>query len=333
MMRLFALVAALLPLSAPAVNVEDHPKLSGFIDRMVAEHQFKPDELRRWFDQAEIRRDIIEAMERPREALPWWQYKKAFVTEDQARRGVAYWEKNEQILDQAAKEYGVPPEIVVAIIGVETQYGRNTGRYSVLDALTTLAFAYPPRADYFRKELEEFLLLTREQKLDPTAVKGSYAGAIGIGQFMPSSYRAYAVDFDKDSVRNLMTSTEDAIGSVANYFRRHGWKTGEPVIGQVRLDTNLYASLDTAELERVSLTQLHKYGIVPLDDVGVQERVSLIRLQEESAPLYLLAYHNFGVITRYNRSYHYALAVHELSQLIRARYRREPQFPLGPPLS
>lgn len=330
MIRILALTAALLPLSAKAVDLREYPDLNRFISRMATEHKFEPDELRRWFEQAEIRPEIIEAMERPREALPWWQYKKTFLTEENARRGVAYWEKNGGTLEQAAKEYGVPAEIIVAIIGVETQFGRHTGRYPVIDALTTLAFRYPARGDYFRRELEEFLLLTREQGLNPLAMKGSYAGAIGIGQFMPSSYRAYAVDFDKDKTRNLMASTEDAIGSIANYFQKHGWRTGEPVVGQVRAGTNLYTSLDAGGLEHVSVKQLRKYGILANDNIGANESVNLIRLEEEDGALYLLAFHNFGVINRYNRSHHYALAVYELSQMIRTRYLREPKFPLGP---
>lgn len=324
---LFALL--LVPLGASALDLDEHPEMFEFVSHMAINHQFKVKELRRWFEDAEIRPEIVEAMERPREALPWWQYKKTFVNADHARRGAAYWQKHADTLARAAKTYGVAPEMIVAIIGVETHFGRNSGRYPVLDALTTLAFSYPSRADYFRKELEEFLLLAREQQFNPARVKGSYAGAMGIGQFMPSSYRAYAVDFDDDAKRDLLSSTEDAIGSIAHYFQRHGWRPGEPVVGQLRFDTNLYASLEGQALDQLSVKQLHKYGIVA-DNPGVMEDARLIRLEEENGPLYLLGYHNFGVITRYNRSHHYAMAVYELSQMIRALRVNEPTFPLGP---
>ena len=316
---------------AQALDIKKHPALAQFLDAMAQRHSFEPQELQRWFGQAEIKRDILNAIARPREALPWHQYKKSFVKAELAQKGAAYWRRHSAALTRAQAQYQVPPEIILAIIGVETQFGRNTGRYAVIDALTTLAFAYPPRADFFRGELEQFLLLARDLRLDPLKLKGSYAGAMGIGQFIPSSYRNYAVDFDGDGQRDLFNNADDAIGSVANYFYAHGWKSGEPVISAVRADNALLASLDTNELEpKLGPEQLRKYGIVPLAPGNPALPATVLRLQDAEGPLYLLGYHNFYVITRYNRSRHYALAVYELAQLIRAEYDSEIAFPLGP---
>lgn len=317
--------------AAQALDVERYPELQSFIEVMAERHNFDPQELRRWFRQTEIRQDIIDAIERPREALPWYEYKKSFVKPALAQAGANYWRKHAATLARAQTQYQVPPEIVLAIIGVETQFGRNTGRYNAIDALTTLGFKYPPRADYFRRELEQLLLLARDLRVDPLTLKGSYAGALGIGQFMPSSYRNFAVDFDGDSQRNLLTDHEDAIGSVANYFHAHGWKGNEPVVSPVRADNALLASLEATVLEpTLSATQLQKYGIAPLPPGDPTLPSMVLRLQEADGPMFLLGYRNFYVITRYNRSRHYALAVYELAQLIRAEYDVEIAFPLGP---
>lgn len=319
---------------ASALNLDDHPALCQFIGAMAERHGFKVSELQRLFAKAEIKPDIIEAMERPGEALPWYQYKKNFVTDEHARKGADYWRKYAPIVDKAAATYGVPAEIVIAIIGVETQYGRNSGRYAVIDALTTLTLKYPSRADFFRRELEEFLLLARDLNADPLEFKGSYAGAIGIGQFMPSSYRAYAVDFDNDRRRDLIKSHADAIGSVANYFQKHGWQTGAPVIAGARVAPNMYEPLNMQDLDtKFTGQQLARYGIVPLADVDGDSTVNIVKLQEETGVSYSIGYRNFYVITRYNRSRHYAMAVYELAQLIRTEYQNDIKFPLGPAVS
>lgn len=308
---------------AAALNLDDYPALCQFIGTMAERHGFKVSELQRLFAKAEIKTDIIEAMERPGEALPWYQYKKNFVTAEHARKGGEYWRKHAPIVDKAAATYGVPAEIILAIIGVETQYGRNNGRYAVLDALTTLTLKYPSRADFFRRELEEFLLLARDLNADPLAFKGSYAGAIGIGQFMPSSYRAYAVDFDDDGRRDLIKSHADAIGSVANYFQKHGWQTGAPVIAGARVGSNMYEPLNMQDLEtKFTGQQLARYGIVPLAEIDGGSTVNIIKLQEENGVSYSLGYRNFYVITRYNRSQNYAMAVWQLSLEILAGRRR-----------
>ncbi|MEK7758516.1 MAG: lytic murein transglycosylase B, partial [Pseudomonadota bacterium] len=212
-------------------------------DEMASKHGFTHKELGDWLSQAEIRDDIIEAVYRPKEGLPWHEYRKLFVNDDRARRGLTFWKANAEAVSRAGNEYGVPPEIIVAILGVETFYGRQGGAYRVLDALVTLTLRYPERSDFFRNQLVEFLLLARELGMSPLSIKGSYAGAMGIPQFIPSSYRSYAVDFDGDHKRDL-TDIEDAVGSVANFLKQHGWKRGEPIVGEVKLDGSMYAWLE-----------------------------------------------------------------------------------------
>lgn len=329
---ILAIVLSLSALNARALSIDDYPELCRFIADVAERDQFHPSDLQRWFKATEIKPEIIEAMERPREALPWFQYKKTFVNDQQARKGAAYWHKHADVVDRAAKEYGVPAEIILAIIGVETQYGKNLGRYAVMDALTTLMLKYPPRADYFRHELEEYLLLARDLDIDPLSMKGSYAGAIGIGQFMPSSYRRFAVDYDADRKRDLIGSSADAIASVANYFHQNGWRSGGAVVSPVHIDPAVYEPLASDDLApRFSPKQLVKYGIVAstadLRDDGLS---NIVRLQEEKGPVYYIGYENFYVITRYNRSQHYAMAVYELAQRIRTTYLADNQPLLGP---
>lgn len=303
--------------AAPAVEIEEFPALGEFIQEMQTRHGFAERDLRQWFAAAEIKEDIIAAITRPRESLPWHRYKTGFVNDKLAREGAAYWRQHGAILARAAKTYNVAPEVVLAIVGVETHYGRNLGRYRVLDALTTLSVHYPPRAAFFRRELEQFLLLAREQRRDPLSFKGSYAGAMGIGQFMPSSYRAYAVDFDGDDARDLSGSVADALGSVANYFKQHGWRGGEPI----------YAALTDTLARSVATGD----GTSPLpalrDDAGGE----VIELADVDGPLYRLVYPNFGTILRYNKSRHYAMAVAELSERIRDEYRATAERPPAAP--
>ncbi len=306
---------------ARALDIDAYPELRQFMDEMTAKHSFAADDLQRWFADTQLRPDIVEAMERPKEALPWHQYRPLFVTEDNARKAARYWRKNAPALARAYEQYGVEPEVVLAILTVETRLGRNTGRYRVLDALTTLAFTYPARGEFFERELEEYLLLARDLGVDPREIKGSYAGAMGIPQFIPSSYRVYAVDFNGDAKRDIVNSVDDAIGSVAHYFKRHGWRSGEPVTDAAQVEGEHYLRIaDAGVRPRVDLKSLRKYGIVAPNGADEGRQASLFALQEEEGPVYRLGYQNFYVITRYNRSRHYAMAVHELSQLIRQFY-------------
>ena len=226
------LVSVSLALSFAAAGQQaDAAARGAFIDRMVERHGFDRAELTALVDAAVIEQSILDAMARPAErVVPWFEYRNIFLTEERIAAGVRFWTEHAAALEEVAERYGVAPEMIVSIVGIETYFGTRMGRYRVLDALATLAFAYPPRASFFASELESFLLLTREEEVDPTAALGSYAGAMGAGQFIPSSYRAYAVDADADGRRDLWSNWNDVFGSVANYFSKHGWRTGEPVM-------------------------------------------------------------------------------------------------------
>ncbi len=234
MIRLF--YPLLLILSSTAARAADLPGIPEFINEMVVKHQFKRDELVRVFDEAQHRQDVIDAMNRPSTLKPWVEYRAAFIDQKRIDGGMKFWLKYADTLERAEKLYGVPQEIIIAIIGVETLYGRNAGNYRTLDALTTLTFDYPRRVEFFRSELEHYLLLAREQKFDMLSIRASYAGAMGIPQFMPSSYRKHAVDFNGDGKIDLLNSAEDAIGSVANYLRQYGWKPGELVAMRAKVE-------------------------------------------------------------------------------------------------
>lgn len=300
-----------------AVSIDDHPPLRLLVDELASKHDFDRDTVIAWLDEVTLRDDIIEAVYRPRENLPWHEYRKSFVNEERARPGRAFWKQHTDTIRRASEEYGVPPEIIVAIIGVETRYGRQTGAYRVLDALATLTLRYPERSAFFRNELIEFLLLTRELGLKPLSIKGSYAGAMGAPQFIPSSYRRYAVDFNGDGRRDL-NHIEDAIGSVGNFLKEHGWQRGEPIVGAVTLEGSMYSWLENDGPEpRISLRHLARYGILPAGRIADNVLAALISLEGENGPIYRLGYNNFYVLTRYNRSRNYSMAVVELAELIR----------------
>lgn len=307
-----------------AVEISKIPELDRFIQELANKHQLSADSLYSLFERVEIRQDIIDAITRPREGLPWHEYRKTFVTDESIRNGVKFWRANAQAIALASERYGVHPEILVSIIGVETRYGRLIGSYRVLDALTTLAFRYPQRAEFFRKELEEFLLLCLEMDIAPLSLKGSYAGAMGVPQFMPSSYRRWAVDFDGDGNRDLIKNVDDAIGSVGNYLKEHGWLRGEPIIEPARLEGTLYAWMENERFEpKLSLKRLRDFGVVPVNGIEVEQLATLVSLEGEAGPLYYLGYRNFYVITRYNRSKRYAMAVFELGAAIKKLYQEE----------
>ena len=308
------------PALAQAVNVEELPALRLFIDEMASRYKFSHKELNEWFGQAELRDDIIEAVYRPKESTPWHEYRKLFVNDGRASKGLEFWKANAETVFSASSEYGVPPEIIVAIIGIESRYGRQGGRYRVLDALLTLTLRYPERSEFFRNQLAEFLLLARELNVSPLSIKGSYAGAMGIPQFIPSSYRSYAVDFDGDRKRDL-NDFEDAIGSVANFLKQHGWKRDQPIVGEVNLEGSMYSWIENNGVEpRISIQHLSRYGILPTQRIDAHQLAALISFEGENGPIHRLGYNNFYVITRYNRSTNYSLAVVELSEQIRKLY-------------
>ncbi|HRX69617.1 MAG TPA: lytic murein transglycosylase B [Candidatus Competibacteraceae bacterium] len=293
-----------------------------FIREMATKHGFNPNRLQAIFSRARTQPSIIRAMSRPAEAKPWYAYRDIFINDRRIRGGVKFWRAHAATLAKAERIYGVPPEIVVAIIGVETQYGGNMGNYRVLEALSTLAFDYPRRADYFRKELENYLLLTRAEGIDPLALRGSYAGAMGLGQFMPSSFLSYAVDFDGDGHRDLWDNPRDAIGSVANYFNKHGWRGGEPITVPASVSGVRYSQWVSRKLAPPtdSVASLQAQGISPSRPVRGGQSAMLLEFEGRNGLEYWLGFANFYVITRYNHSQLYAMAVHQLGQAIGEQY-------------
>lgn len=297
-----------------------HPAAAAFVEKMVKEHKFEKPYIENILKGAEKKQSIIDAMMRPAEKTKAWKdYRRIFLGQDRVDQGVAFWRENKKNLNRAYAEFGVPPEMVVAIIGVETRYGRHKGRYRVIDALTTLGFDYAPRAKFFSKELEHFFLLAKEQKQDPFKLMGSYAGAMGYGQFIPSSYRSYAKDFDGDDFVDIWNNPVDAIGSVANYFKRHRWQKNAPVVGRARVASNYDKALtNPSGKPKLTLDELAKKGFSPLDK-NLDRSTKALPLEYEgvNGKEFWLGYNNFYVITRYNRSRLYAMAVWQLSQEIR----------------
>jgi membrane-bound lytic murein transglycosylase B len=327
MKHLLALLTLTLCSSQLAANYAERPEVQTFIVEMSQKHQFDQDELRELFTEVEKQQKVIDLMQRPAEGKPWYKYRPIFVTPDSAKKGAAFWRLHEKTLNEVQKRYGVPPQMIVAIIGAETRYGTNTGDFPVMDTLTTLAFDYPRRAPFFRSELENYLLLTRDEQLSPLELKGSYAGAMGPPQFMPSSYRAYAVDYDGGEQINLLANIDDAIVSVANYFKKHGWQTGGTVALRANVSGTEYKKLISNEMRQgmnvlkphkpnIHVSELKKYGITPSYPISGDPKVSLIELENENGKEYWLGFNNFYVITRYNHSNLYAMAVYQLSQEI-----------------
>lgn len=287
-----------------------------FIAEMVQQHQFKPEELTRLFNEAQIKQSILNAMARPAEGKPWRDYRPIFIEPRRIAGGLRFWATHEAVLQRAEAQYGVPASLIVAIIGIETFYGGNTGSFRVMDALSTLAFAYPKRAPYFRKELEHYLLLSREAALDPLSIKGSYAGAMGISQFMPSSYRQYGVDFDGDGHRDLWRNPADAIGSVGSYLQGYGWERDAQVLEKVLSVNEPGKNLAGRGWSyRIPIKQWGGVGVSTHNSTSEAEAM-LFQLAGENGPEYWLGLKNFYVITRYNRSFHYAMAAWELSQAL-----------------
>ncbi len=300
----------------------ENPQIRNFIDEMVKEHHFDATELEKLFARTRRHQSILDAITRPAESKPWYEYRPIFLTRDRLEGGLRFWRKNEDILRRARETYGVPEEIIVAIIGVETRYGKHAGRYPVMDALATLAFAYPPRSPFFRKELKEYLLMTREEGIDPLQQKGSYAGAMGMPQFMPSSFRQYAVDFSGDGQRDLWRNPADVIGSVANYFKRHHWRSGEPIAFRVRVRGKAYKKLlgkNGRHLLKPHLSQqqLREHGVLLPRGLPAGMQASLIELQGKNGPEQWVTWHNFHVISRYNHSALYSMSVFQLSEQLR----------------
>ncbi len=291
-----------------------------FVKELVKENAFNEKELLELFHQVEYKQNIIDAISRPAErTLNWAEYQDIFLTNNRRDKGIKFIYDNEAALRKAYEVYGVPPVVVTAIIGVETQYGGFTGRYRALDALSTLAFDYPPRAGFFRSELKELMLLAREEGRVITDLTGSYAGAMGLGQFIPSSYRRYAVDFDKDGLRDVWENPTDAIGSVANYLHEHGWRRDEMITYPVE-SARVPAEIFNVSLKpSITIKALAAYGMNVNGNGSTKEdeMVSPMKLEGKHGDEYWLGLHNFYVITRYNHSKLYAMAVFQLSENLR----------------
>jgi len=322
------IAASLLSPSAQATVFSERPEVKQFVDEMHAEHQIDREHMLTALSQIESSDEIIKRISTPAEALSWDKYRKIFLGPERINDGVKFWQEHYTTLQQAEKHYGVPAQYIVAIIGVESFYGKHGGKYPVLQALATLAFDYPPRAPFFRSELKQYFLLTMEQGLDPLALKGSYAGAMGTPQFIASSYRNYAVDFDGSGQIDLINNTSHAIGSVGNYFKVHGWQAGHPVAYKVHTKGAKLHALPIAAknnpVPEIELAKIKEHGVTIKDKIHDHSaKVALLEFQgSDQEKEYWLGLKNFYVITRYNRSSNYAMAVYQLSQEL-ARLRKE----------
>lgn len=304
---------------APPAAGHLRPDIEVFIGEMVERHGFAQAELERILGMAQFQPSIIAAISKPATSKPWYEFHPLLVTPQRVTDGLTFWNSHAATLERARREFGIPEEIMVAVIGIETNYGVQSGRHRVLDALTTLAFDYPKRAEFFRNELEQYLLLGREQRADILNIKGSYAGAIGIPQFMPSSYRRYAVDFDNDGKADLSSSTADAIGSVANYLKSYGWETEQMVAVPALVNGENYRdTVYSGSKPFYTVEEMRKLGVAPRAAVPEDRQATLIELENKVGNEHWLGFNNFFVITRYNRSVNYAMSVLQLAEEIRA---------------
>ncbi len=326
------LSCVLMMLLGPAAQANDysrHPQFLSFVDKVVSEHQLSRPKVLNLFEGVKRQQNILDLMSKPAEKTKeWYQYRPIFLTDKQISQGVEFWQQHKNLLEKAEKRYQVPAEIIVAIIGVETRYGRNKGQHRALDALSTLAFDYPPRSPFFLSELTSLVVLSQKADyLQVAQLKSSYAGAFGYGQFMPSSYRDYAVDFDGDGRIDLVNSVADAIGSVAHYFQQKGgWKWNQPVVFQLsttklpaeklqQLDKLANLSLETNQ----QLATFKQLGVTANLQLPANTPVTLVRLMQADGPEYWLGFNNYYAITRYNHSRLYAMAAWQLSQAIAAQ--------------
>jgi membrane-bound lytic murein transglycosylase B len=326
---LAALLAATAPEVALASAYGERPEVRAFIQDMVQRHGFVEGELTYLFSRVHRADPVLEAIQQPAEKVRSWNYYRAtFLDERRIADGAAFWRTHRAALARAERAYGVPAEVVIAIIGVETFYGRHTGRWRVVDALSTLAFDYPARASFFRSELESYLLFAREGNIDVFATRGSYAGAMGLPQFMPSSARRYAVDFDRDGKVDLRRSPSDAIGSVANYLKQHGWRKDAPILLPARVNGDAWRALGGGFEPKLPLTKWREAGaelVRPAPELESLPAV-LVELGGGDVPSdFRLGFRNYYVLTRYNRSAMYAASVNDLSQALRARAPKAPK--------
>jgi membrane-bound lytic murein transglycosylase B len=324
-LKILLVMSCLCPtLSCAADNYGVSPAARTVVEELVVEEGFDREQLLQVFAQAERKDSILKAIARPAEKTkPWYEYQAIFLNKKREDEGVEFYAKHRATLARAEREFGVPAQIIVAIIGVETYYGRTVGSYRVIDALSTLAFDYPPRSPFFTSELKHYLILTRDQGMDPTELVGSYAGAMGFGQFMPSSYRSYAIDFDDDGIIDIWKNPVDAIGSVANYFKQHGWRTGDVVVSAADAAANtpddIFVKSRNDLKPEHTVAQLAADGLVAREKLDPQAMATAMKFELKNGYEYWLGLHNFYVITRYNQSAMYAMSVYQLSERLAAR--------------
>lgn len=294
-----------------------------FMKHMEKKYHFKKNKLSYFMKHAKYFPAVIALVKQPFEKKPWNYYHDYFVSEKYIRPGAVYWEAHKKILAKVSKKYGVNPAIIVAIIGIESYYGLLPGKYQEIGALSTLAFYYPPRSNFFKKELSEYLILSRDENLSVLKVTGSYAGAIGIPQFMPSSYRMYGIRFSKSGKINLINDHADAIASIANYLKKAGWRAGQPIAIKARTPAKIDNQLiSNNAFPNISLNKLAKHHIYPEKKLSSKSKVALIKLNETKTDIYWITFPNFYAIMRYNPSTNYAMAVYQLSQAIQDLYEK-----------
>lgn len=297
-----------------------------FVDTIALEHNIDKSQVLTAFSKIESSPEVLQRMSAQYEALPWHKYKNMLVTEKRIQGGAKFWKEHAKLLKKADREYGIPAELIVALIGIESSYGKNPGKLPVLQTLATLAFDYPPRANFFKNELKEYIILITEQRLDPLELKGSYAGAMGMPQFIASSYRKYAVDFDNSGQIDLHNNVAHVIGSVANYLKSYGWQPKQDVVYKAITKGNAHKKLPVAARNNpvpvLSLQLLKQHGVVPNTKIkNSNANVALLEFHNGTEQEYWIALQNFYVITRYNNSSNYALAVHQLSLAIAKSYK------------
>lgn len=326
-LKFIVLLVCLSVVTTSSADYSKKPQVADFTDLMVNKHKFERQQVLGWLAAAEHQTSIVKAMSRPAEKVkPWHEYRKLFVSDLRIKRGVEFWQQHEATLERAYEKYGVDPAIIVSILGVETNYGRNTGSYRVIDALSTLAFDYyhsieqrESRKKFFTIQLENLFLLAREQKKDPLSLNGSYAGAMGWGQFMPDSYRDYAVDFDEDNLVDIWDNPTDAIGSVANFlFKKGKWKKDQPVATRAHIKENLDTDgLNKMRAPKKTIAELGKQGYIPAQNYDKDSLAFPMMLTGKYGDEYWLGLYNFYAIGRYNPRIKYAMAVYQLSLMIR----------------
>ena len=324
--RLLLIPLLLILSSQPALAFDiERAEVQKFIDTMVERHSYDRTTLSAALQMAKSQQSVLDAISKPAEkTLTWQAYRKIFITDKRITAGAAFWQEHRDKLQRISGDTGVSCEILVGIIGVETYFGRITGKYRVIDALATLAFDYPPRSKFFTRELEQFLLLVREEGMDASDATGSYAGAMGAPQFMPSSYRAYAVDASDDGKRDIWNDWADVIGSVANYFVAHGWQANEDIVTQATLGPDWKGALPKNILKATeTVSSLSDQGVMFSTSMPNDYASQLLTLEGKDDDEHWVGFHNFFVITRYNRSVMYALAVHQLGQEIALEVARD----------